>query len=408
MIKQPILKTTAYLKKDTLLLVKRKKYLYLFILLPLVIATLFLFALNPKDYDLKVGICDFDGTDISTLAFQDISGFTPIILDKENCVENLQQQIKKGEIPIGIEIGQGFSENLADLKQSKLVIYYDNTDIAFANLISWKIDQSLEPFKRQIIDNLNQELNSKVKSVRSGVDLALEFSDFSSKLTNKIEETDNDLKSLEEMNTEFLTNPIWTDKKSVYSEDFKKDAGIIYIFPILALFIILMLASTSIIYDKNCGFITRVKASSNPLYYILAKLIFFTILVLVQFLIILILFMFTGAKYAINPLAILQLILFIGIINTTLGLIIGLIANNEGIAVLFSLMVSFPLMLMSGIFFPIQALPKLVQWTSTILPLHHQINATKQALLFGQALPSTWIYLAITLIIILYYLIRKN
>ncbi len=405
---KPILKTTAYLKKDTLLLTQRKKYLYLFILLPLIIATLFLFALNPKEYSISVGICDFDNTEISSNAFQNLDGFTPIILEKENCLEEIESQIKQGKIDIGLEIGQGFSENLADLKQSKLVIYYDNTDIAFTNLISWKVTQSLQPFKRQIIDNLNQELNSKVKSVRSGVDLALEFSDFSKTLTDKIEEADEDLRTLEEMNTEFLTNPIWTEHKPIYDEDLKKDAGIVYIFPILAIFIILMLASTSIIYDKNTGFITRVKTSSHLFYYILAKLIFFTALVAIQFLIILILFMITGAKYAISPLAILQLILFIGIINTTLGLIIGLISNNEGIAVLFSLMISFPLMLISGIFFPIQALPKTIQWISTVLPLHHQINATKQALLFGQTISNNWVYLAIPLIIFLYYLIRKN
>jgi len=405
---KPILKTYAYLKKDTLLLVQRKKYLYLFILLPLIIATLFLFALNPKEYNINVGICDFDQTETSQNAFNNLNGFNPIILENLNCIQNLQDQIKKGDLDIGLEIGKGFSQNLQDLKQSKLIVYYDNTDIAFSNLISWKIDQSLQPFKRQVIDNLNQELNSKVSSIRNGVDLAIEFTDFSSTLQNKIQETDNDLKSLEEMDTEFLTNPIWTDKRPVYQEDLKKDAGIIYIFPILAIFIILMLASTSIIYDKNTGFITRVKASSSPILYILAKLIFFTSLVAVQFLIILILFMINGAKYALPPIAILQLILFVGIINTALGLIIGLIANNEGIAVLFSLMISFPLMLISGIFFPIQALPKIIQWISTVLPLHHQINATKQALLFGQQISNSWVYLAIILFVTTYYLIRKN
>lgn len=401
-------KTYAYIKKDTLLLYKRKKYLYIFILLPLVIATLFLFALNPKEYDIKIGVCDFDQTEISTASFQNLNGFNPILFDQKNCLEELQSQIKQGKIDIGLEIGKGFSNNLQNLKQSKLIIYYDNTDISFTNLISWKIDQSLQPFKTQIIGDLNRELNSKINSIRSGVDLAIEFSGFSKTLQNKIQETDDDLKSLEEMNTEFLTNPIWTDKKPIYSEDLKKDAGIIYIFPILAIFIILMLASTSIIYDKKTNFITRVKASSSPILYILAKLIFFTALVAIQFLIILILFMLYGAKYAISPIGILQLILFIGIINTLLGLIIGLIANNEGIAVLFSLMISFPLMLISGIFFPTQALPKLIQWISTILPLHHQISATKQVLLFGQQLSSNWAYLAIILLVTTYYLIRKN
>ncbi len=404
----PFLKIYSYLKKDTLLLVKRKKYLYLFILLPLIIATLFLFALNPKEYDIKVGVCDFDKSDISGMAFEDLRGFSPVVLGGEHCLENMQNEIRLGEIDIGIEIGKGFSKNLKDLKQSKLIIYYDNTDITFANLISWKIDQSLQPFKTHIIDNLNTEFGLKIGSIRGGVNLALEFSDFNENINRKIEKTDTDLKSLENMNTEFLTNPIWIDYRAIYGEDLKKDAGIVYIFPILAIFIILMLASTSIIYDKNTGFIQRVKVSSSLIFYIFSKLIFFTGLVAIQFLIILIMFMFYGAKYAISPLAILQLIIFIGIINTTLGLIIGLIAENEGIAVLFSLMISFPLMLISGIFFPIQALPGTIQWMANILPLHYQIIAAKQVLLFGKALSGTWIYFAISLSALVYYLIRKN
>ncbi len=407
-MKSLFFKFYAYLKKDTLLLVKRKKYLSIFILLPLIIATLFLFALSPKGYNIKAGVCDFDHTNISNLAVQNLRGFDPIIINGTDCVEKMQEQIKQGKLDIGIEIGKGFSENLRELRQSKLVVYYDNTDIAFANLISWKIDQSLQPFKREIINNLNQELHSKVKAIRSGINIAVEFSGFNKKLQSKVKSTDDNLKSLEGMNTEFLTNPIWTDKRAVYSSGLKKDAGIIYIFPILAIFIILMLSSTSIIYDKNSGFITRVKASSSPLFYILAKLIFFTALVAVQFFIILILFMINGARYAMPPLAIIQLILFVGIIDALIGLIVGVISNNEGIAVLFSLMISFPLMLVSGIFFPTQALPRIISWTSSFLPLHYQIDATRQVLLFGQNLPYTWVYFAIPLIGVLYYLIRKN
>lgn len=407
-MKSLFLKIYAYLKKDTLLLYKRKKYLYLFILLPLIIATLFLLVLNPKEYNIQVGVCDFDNTNISRGAFQNLAGFNAILIENENCLEKISEQIKRGDIDIGIEIGRGFAKNLENLKQSKLIIYYDNTDIAFANLIAWKIDQSLAPFKTQIVDSLNSELNSKISSVRSGVSVALEFSDFSRSLTKKIEKTNEDLKSLEEMNTEFLTNPIWTDKRSIYDESLKNDSGLIYIFPILSLFIILMLASTSIIYDKNNNFITRVKASSSPIFYILSKLIFFTALTFLQFLIILILFMFSGSMYALPLVSLIQLILFVGIINTSMGLIIGLIANNEGIAVLLSLMVSFPLMLVSGIFFPLQALPKTVQWIASVLPLHYQISATKQVLLFGQNLPWNWTFFGAGLILIIWYKINKN
>ena len=286
-------------------------------------------------------------------------------------------------------------------------MYYDNTDIAFTNLISWKVDQALIPFKRQIVDSLNEELSGKVSTIRDGIDVVYQL-DLVSYVDKKVLAADKELKTIEDMETEFLVNPIWTDKTPIYNEDLKKDAGIVYIFPILAIFITLMLASTSIIYDKNVGFITRVKASASPISYITAKTVFFTGLVLIQFLIILGLFMLSGAKYALPITGLIQLILFIGIIDTLLGFLIGLIANNEGIAVLFSLMISFPLMLVSGIFFPTQVLPKFVQWIGQALPLHYQINAAKSTLLFGQTISNKWVYLAIIFFIAIIYLIKKN
>ena len=398
----------GYLKKDTMLLYKRKKYLYLFILLPLIIASLFLFALNTKNYDIKVGVCDFDETDISRGAYNNLNGFSPILFSKETCHEEIKAQIKSGKLDLGLIIGNGFANNIENLEQSRIQIYYDNTDIAFSNLISWKVDQSMVPFKRQIINNLNTELSKKVSSVRDGVDVVIEISSISPFANDKIKTADSELQKIEEMETEFLVNPIWTDKIPVYEEGLKKDAGIVYIFPILAIFIILMLSSTSIIYDKNTNFLTRVKSSASPISYILAKTIFFTALVLIQFLIMLGLFMVSGATYALPITGLIQLILFIGIIDTLLGFIIGLIANNEGIAVLFSLMISFPLMLVSGIFFPTQSLPKIVQWIGGMLPLHYQINASKAVLLFGQTLSNTWIWLALALFIIVVWLIRKE
>jgi len=398
----------GYIKKDTMLLYKRKKYLYIFILLPLIIASLFLFALNPSDYEITVGVCDFDETEISGAAYSSLSGFNPVILGKEGCTENIKSLIKSGELDLGLVITNGFAKNLENLEQSNLIIYYDNTDIAFSNLIAWKVDQSLIPFKSQIVDNLNQELSNKVSSVRDGVDILMSISSISSFADDKVTEADAELETIEQMETEFLVNPIWTKKVPVYETTLKKDVGIVYIFPILAIFIILMLSSTSIIYDKNTNFLTRVKSSASPISYILAKTIFFTALVLVQFLIILGLFMANGATYALPISGIIQLILFIGIIDTLIGFVIGLVANNEGIAVLFSLMISFPLMLVSGIFFPTQALPKIVQWIGEILPLHYQINASKAVLLFGQTLSNNWIYFAIILFIAVIYLVRKE
>ncbi len=406
---KPILKFYGYLKKDITLLYKRKKYLYLFILLPILISSLFLFALNPSDYEIKLGICDKDNSELSQQSYEELDSFKPIPYEQVNCVENLKQDIQKGKIDIGLEIPQGFQENIENLKQSKLIVYYDNTDIAFSNLISWKIDASLQPYEKQIINQLNQELKSNVKAVKTGFDfIVLEFPSVSGKFLEPIANAETSLKNLEELETEFLVNPIWTQKQPIYKEEMTKNAGIIFVFPIIALFVILMLASSSILYDKKTNFITRVKSSSSITLYLLAKLLFFIILTAVQFIIILLLFLAYGSSFPLNIIEIIKLIIYIALIDSLLGFIIGIIADNEGIAVLFSLILAFPLMLISGIFFPIQTLPTLVRYLAKLLPLDYQIQAAKSVLLFNQSISINWLYISIGLFVLVWYLLRRR
>ena len=169
-----------------------------------------------------------------------------------------------------------------------------------------------------------------------------------------------------------------------------------------------MLASTSIIYDKKSNFIMRVKSSTTVLNYILAKLVFMVLLVLIQFAIILMLFLTFQNQYQFNILGVLELVISIAVIDGLLGLLIGLIADNEGLAVLFSLAISFPLMLISGIFFPTQTLPKLIQWIAGIMPLEFQIQSSKNVLLLGSTMSHGWIWLAGILLIGVIYLMRKK
>jgi ABC-type multidrug transport system permease subunit len=395
----------GYLKKDFMLLYKRKNYLSVFILLPLIIAGLFLFALQPSDYSIDVGVCDSDMGDLSSEAL-DLDNFNPIFLDDENCLENLLKGIREGDFPLGIVIHPGFSKNVENLKQSKIDAYYDNTDVSFASLISWKLDNSLKPLKIQIIDELNEELGGKTGTTRSGLNIITDELDFDF-ADEEIDDLDNLLQNVEELDTEFLIDPVYVSHNPLYTDEAGEGAGIIFIMPILILFVVLMLASTSIIYDKKSNFIMRVKSSTTISNYLAAKLVFFIGLVLTQFVIIFLLFMLFGNTYSIS-LGLVELIVSIAIVDTLLGFLIGLISENEGIAVLFSLIISFPLMLVSGIFFPTQTLPRLIQWFAGIMPLEFQIGASRAVLLFGENMGHGWLWLAGGLLILVLWLFRKK
>ena len=396
----------GYLKKDTILLVKRKKYLYISIILPIVLTLIFLMILSPSKSAIKVAVCDFDSTIQTQQIMENMQGFEPVFLKKENCIETLKKGILMQKYPLGIEIGKGFSENIENLKQSHITVYYDNTDIAFSNLISWKIDQSTEYFEKQIIESINKNLKENLKEARVGVNILKKIP--STYFEEEIKNVDKNLKKVEELETEFIVNPIWTNFSPIYENKTAKDIGIAFVFPIIALFIILMLSSTSILYDKKTKFLIRVKSSGSTINYLFAKIIFFLTLTIFQFALTLILFLIFGAKLNISILGILNLLLFISVLNTILGLIIGLVSDNEGIAILFSLMICFPLMLLSGIFTPLQTMPNFIQNLSKILPLSYQINFSKTALIFGNSFTFKWIYFCIPLFILIYILFKKK
>ena len=263
------------------------------------------------------------------------------------------------------------------------------------------------PYKYKIVDNFNNEVKEEIKSLRASVDLALAFSSQYNNIYPKIKKVDTDLKKIEELDTGFLINPIITEKISIYDKKLEKDAGIAFIFPIIAIFILLMLSSSSVIYDKKMNFITRVKSSTSPMTYLLAKVIFFFLLTISQFLIIILLFMIYESTYIFNFLDIINLLLFVAVINSLIGILIGLIAENEGITILFSLIISFPLMLLSGIFFPVETMPTILGFLSRLLPLYYQIMATKEVLLFGLNISYVWLYPAISIFVINYILIKK-
>ena len=393
----------GYLKKDFLLLIRRKKYLYLSLLIPLLLALIFVLMISPSEYKIKMGVCDLDHTDLSKRAYSNLNSFEAVIYSGANCSDDLKRDVLEGKIPVGIRIGQGFSQEINNLQQSHVTIFYDNTDIAFSNLISWKVDSSLTSFKREIIDSVNNELKQRLEILRASVDMAKRVS--SNSVVNDI---DKDLAQVENINTEFIINPVWVNQEPVYEGQSQKDIGLIFVFPIIALFVILMLASTSLIYDIKTNFVTSVKTSTTILSYILAKVVFFIGIALVQFVIIAALFFAYGARFEFNLLGIINLILFVGVIDTLIGLIIGAISENEGIAILFSLLLSLPLMLLSGIFYPSQTMPRIFQYLESILPLSYQIDRAKDVLLFGNNFGLTWVWGAVGLFIVFYVFIRKK
>ena len=92
-------------------------------------------------------------------------------------------------------------------------------------------------------------------------------------------------------------------------------------------------------------------------------------------------------------LLILTVFSFIGI-----GLIISAVSSDQETAMTIMMTVMFPMMFLSGAFFPIQQMPMVLQWISKVIPLTYSVEALRKCIVLGTGISGmtteVWVMLA--------------
>jgi ABC-2 type transport system permease protein len=92
-------------------------------------------------------------------------------------------------------------------------------------------------------------------------------------------------------------------------------------------------------------------------------------------------------------LLILTVFSFIGI-----GIIISAVSSDQETAMTIMMTVMFPMMFLSGAFFPVQQMPMVLQWISKIIPLTYSVEALRKCIVLGTGLSGmtteVWVMLA--------------
>jgi len=147
-----------------------------------------------------------------------------------------------------------------------------------------------------------------------------------------------------------------------------------------------MMTSIAIVREKEMGTMEVLLTSPlKPIYIILAKAVPYLALSIINLISILLL-----SVYVLNvPVAgslfwlVFISLLFI-ILALSLGLLISTIVNSQLAAMLASGMVlMMPIMLLSGMMFPIESMPKILQWISAIVPARWYIKAIQKLMIQG-------------------------
>ncbi|MBP3287295.1 MAG: ABC transporter permease [Prevotella sp.] len=247
-------------------------------------------------------------------------------------------------------------------------------------------------------------------SKKSGVQLMVDTSDPNmaqqwTAYAMSILSTPNTLSTLNTPNIKLLYNP---RMKSAYN-------FVPAIMGMLLLLICAMMTSVSIVREKERGTMEVLLVSPvRPLMIIIAKAVPY----LLQAFLILIIILVMSATVLEVPLAgsvgwIIVVSLIYILLALSLGLLISSVAQTQFVALLVSAMVLLlPTVMLSGMLFPIESMPQVLQWISAVMPPRYYIQVMRKLMIMGvgirEVLPEVCILCGMTLLLLMVALKKFN
>ena len=161
----------------------------------------------------------------------------------------------------------------------------------------------------------------------------------------------------------------------------------------LLLLICAMMTSVSIVREKERGTMEVLLVSPvKPLMIIVAKMVPY----LLQALLILAVILLLSATVLSVPLQgslgwILVVSFIYILLALSLGLLISNIAQTQFVALLASAMVLLlPTVMLSGMLFPVESMPTVLQWVSAVIPPRYYIQAMRKLMIMGVGIGEVW------------------
>ncbi|MBQ7449338.1 MAG: ABC transporter permease [Paludibacteraceae bacterium] len=188
--------------------------------------------------------------------------------------------------------------------------------------------------------------------------------------------------------TSILLNPQATvNTKMLYNPQMRSAFNFVpAIMGMLLMLVCAMMTSVSIVREKEKGTMEVLLVSPvKPLMIIISKAIPYLVLSFVILIIILLMATFVlDVPVAGSIVWILLVSLIYILLALSLGLLISNIAKTQLVALLMSAMVLLmPIVMLSGMMFPIESMPKILQYVSAVIPPKYYIQAMRKLMIMG-------------------------
>lgn len=330
----------SFVQKEFYHIFRDKRTILILLVMPMVQILLFGFAITTEVKNVRIATFDFS-KDATTQRikerFQASEYFT--IAEELTAPNQINDVFKSGNIDMVMVFSENFADNLLSTGEASIQLIADGTEPNQASMLTSYASGILGAYQQELMEQYKIPLQI-VPEVK------------------------------------MLYNP---QSKSAYN----------FVPGVMGLILILicaMMTSIAIVREKETGTMEILLSSPlKPIYIILAKAVPYFILSLVNLITILLLSVYVlGVPIAGSLFGLIVVSLIFIFLALSLGLLISTIVNTQMAAMLASGMgLMMPVMLLSGMVFPIESMPEILQWISSIVPARWYIEAVKKIMIQG-------------------------
>lgn len=333
----------AFVRKEFYHIFRDIRTMMILLIMPIIQILLFGFAISTEVKNTRVAIFD-PSRDVATQQIKERFRASAYFTIEEELThpEQINDVFKHGKINLVIVFGESFADNLLQKGEANIQLITDGTDPNQASM--------LNGFAAGILGSYQQELLSQYNMPLRIVPV-----------------------------TKMLYNP---QGKSAYN-------FVPGVMGLILMLICAMMTSIAIVREKEMGTMEVLLSSPmQPVSIILAKAVpYFTISIgnLITILLLSVFVLGVPISGSLFWLTFASLLFILTALS--LGLLISTIVNTQMAAMLVSGMgLMMPVMLLSGMIYPIDSMPQILQWISGIVPARWYIEAVKKLMIQGASI----------------------
>lgn len=334
------------MRKEWIHIKRDPRFLIIIIAAPILLLTLFGYALRLQPRNIVMTVLDEDRSFFSMTVKDKLVDEGSFVLIESDKKEALEDSLMRGEAKASLHIPGDFSAKIADGTPGELTLYVDGT------------------------------MPSLAIAAQYGA-TALTSDEFTKRFV--LEDPDAPPKT-------YAARPVKINRKVLFNPDLRDQNFFIPgIIGILIMHITLVLTSVALVREREYRtFEQLIVTPVGRLPLILGKIAPYAIIAFLDFLVITLMghiifeVPILGSTLLLVLLAILYIVGFL-----SLGMLLSTLAQTQAQAIFFGLFIIIPSILLSGFVFPIEAMPRVLQPIPSVIPLTYFLTIARGVMLKG-------------------------